>query len=167
MAASGGKPPPGGGAPGGAGGTGAKGEAGEKKLIIPGGDDSWKAEAQREKERIQQKAREEEEKALPPPSFLAFMSDLGLQAMLALGLAEIKGAGGPRFDLPAARYTIDLLGILEEKTKGNLTAEESRHLKDLLQNLRITYTRLAALAGGKAPPEDARGGGSGIVTPGQ
>ncbi len=147
---------------------GAKPEAGKAPPSGAGGaenklfaaDESWKAEAQKEKEKLQERAaREEEERDIPPPSFLAFVSDLGLQAMLALGLAEIRGTGGPRIDLPAARYTIDLLGILDEKTRGNLTPEEDRHFHDLLSNLRVTYARIVQALGGTQEP------GSKVVAP--
>jgi hypothetical protein len=74
---------------------------------------------------------------------MTFIGDLGMQAMLALGLMELKGAGGPRRDLPAARYTIDLLGILKDKTRGNLTPDEQAHLDELLANLRIAYAKTA------------------------
>ncbi len=126
-------------------GPGEDGPGGEK--IHVKSDESWKAEAQKEKERLQEKQKAAAEGGyrgdLPPPSFLAFVSDLGLQAMVALGLVEIKGAGGPRRDLPAARYTIDLLGILQEKTRGNLKPEEKRHLDDLLMNLRVAFAKLS------------------------
>jgi hypothetical protein len=117
---------------------------GEKKIFVKS-DESWKAEAQKEKERLQAKAAEEREKAgdLPPASFLALVSDLGLQAMLALGLAKVRGTEAPKRDLPAARYTIDLLGILEEKTRGNLSEEERDHLRELLTNLRLGFAQMA------------------------
>ncbi len=141
-----GTPGPGGGSPG-------AGPGGEKKVFVKS-DESWKAEAQREKDRLQEKAARAEEarRALPPPSFLSFVSDLGVQAMLALGLMEIKGAGGPKRDLPAAAYTIDLLGILQEKTRGNLAPEEKVHLDDLLTNLRIAYVKGAQEENAKGAP---------------
>jgi hypothetical protein len=124
--------------------------SGEKKIFVKS-DESWKAEAQKEKERLQTKAAEEAGKGqdLPPASFLALVSDLGLQAMLALGLARLKGTDTPKRDLPAARYTIDLLGILEEKTRGNLSEEEREHLRELLTNLRLGFAQIAKQEGGE------------------
>jgi hypothetical protein len=149
MGANAGKTPPGpaGAAPspsgGGGGGTGGEGESGKPKLFVQS-DESWKAEAQREKERLaKQAAAEEARRDLPPPTFAGFMSELGLQAMLALGLMEVEGAPPAQRDLPAARYTIDLLGLLEEKTKGNLSEGEKHHLDELLQSLRIHFARVA------------------------
>jgi hypothetical protein len=137
---------------------------GEKKIIIQS-DEGWKADAQREKERLQEKAKEDEQArraaAMPPPTFLTLASDLGFQAMFAMGLAEIEGAGR-RIDLPSARYAIDLLGMLEEKTKGNLTAEEAATLKDLLQNLRLAFTQVARAAVAAAAEARAAGGPGGI-----
>ena len=63
--------------------------------------------------------------------------------MLALGLAEIRGGAGPKRDLPLARYTIDLLGMIQEKTRGNLGPEEKQHLAELLQSLRFGFVRAA------------------------
>jgi uncharacterized protein DUF1844 len=117
---------------------------GDEKKIFVKSDESWKAEAQREKERLQKKAAAEEaQRNLPPPSIMTFIGDLGMQAMLALGLMELKGAGGPKRDLPAARYTIDLLGVLKDKTRGNLTPDEQAHLDQLLTNLRIAFAKTA------------------------
>ncbi len=116
----------------------------EKSKIFVKSDESWKAEVQKEKERLQKKADVEKEfRERPPPSFMNFVGDLGVQAMLALGLMEIKGEGGPKRDLPAARYTIDLLGVLQEKTRGNLSSDEKQHLSELLQNLRLSYVKIA------------------------
>ncbi len=128
---------PGPGAPGGAGKP--PPPPGEKKIFVKS-DESWKAEAQKEKDRLQKQAEESRaEPDLPPASFLSLVSDLGLQAMFALGLARVKGAGEPKIDLPGARYAIDLLGMLEEKTRGNLTGEEAQLLRNLLLDLRLRY----------------------------
>jgi len=119
---------------------------GDEKKIFVKSDESWKAEAQKEKERLQQKAGEAAGEAgegdIPPAGFLALVSDLGLQAMLAMGMASVKGVE-PRLDLPSARYAIDLLGMLQEKTRGNLTAEEKDHLDDLVSNLRMGFVGIA------------------------
>jgi len=116
----------------------------EKGKVFFKSDESWKAEAQKEKDRLQQKA--EAEKAvheLPPPTFLSFLSNLGMEAMLALGVMPVKGVEAPKQDLNAARYIIDVLGIIEEKTRGNLRADEKGQLTDLLQNLRFAFAAAA------------------------
>jgi hypothetical protein len=66
-------------------------------------------------------------------------------AMLQLGLVEDPVHGRIPPDLEAARETIDMLGLLEEKTRGNLTAGEQRFLDDVLYQLRVSFV---ALTGG-------------------
>ena len=56
-----------------------------------------------------------------------------------LGLIESPVEGGIKIDLDSARELIDLLGLLEQKTKGNLTAEEERMLEEVLAYLRMQY----------------------------
>ena len=129
----------------------------EKKLFVAS-DDDWKAKAQEEKQRLAKKADEEKAKTreprpLPVPTFAAFVGDLGLQALLALGLVqpEKPSESDEKADLPAARYLIDLLGLLEEKTRGNLSPEEKRQLSELLASLRLQYVRLSKVAATPPP----------------
>ncbi|MFT3927113.1 MAG: DUF1844 domain-containing protein [Myxococcales bacterium] len=77
---------------------------------------------------------------LPPIDFSTFIVSLRTSAMLHLG-ANPEGSG---IDLALARQEIDLLGILEEKTKGNLTGDEERLLSQILFDLRTRY--LSAVA---------------------
>lgn len=70
---------------------------------------------------------------LPPMDFSTFIVSLRTSAMLHLG------AESSELDLPLARQEIDLLGILEEKTRGNLTGEEERLLSQVLFDLRTRY----------------------------
>ncbi len=58
---------------------------------------------------------------------------------MALGEVPNPATGEPHADLEQARYLIDILGMLQEKTHGNLTAEESVLLEDLLYELRMKY----------------------------
>jgi hypothetical protein len=62
--------------------------------------------------------------------------------MFQLGL--IPGPSGEHIpaDLPNAKRTVDLLGVLQEKTQGNLTANESRMLEDVLYELRMSFVAL-------------------------
>lgn len=80
-----------------------------------------------------------EQTPLPPPSFSLLVHSLSLQALAALGQwPDPSGkAVPPRLD--RAKHTIDLLGILEEKTRGNLTSEEASLLERLLHELRLAY----------------------------
>ena len=126
----------------------------EKKIII---DEDWKKEAQKEKEILA--AQEEEEKKkkaeeklhrgpLPQGNFAALVSMLVTQALFALGLLEVKGQEGQAKepDLELAKYNIDMLEILEEKTKGNLTEEEKKVLENTLSQVRMAYVQVAGQA---------------------
>ena len=123
----------------------------EKKIII---DEDWKKEAQKEKEILA--AQEEEEKKkkpeeklhrgpLPQGNFAALVSMLVTQALFALGLLEIKGQEGQAKepDLELAKYNIDMLETIEEKTKGNLTEEEKKVLENTLSQVRMAYVQVA------------------------
>ena len=121
----------------------------EKKLII---DEGWKQDAQREKEILAareeaQKEKEQEEDELrgplPEGNFAALISMLTTQALFALGLLQIKGQEKRQPDLEMARYNIDMLETLEEKTKGNLTKEEEIVLANTLSDLRMGYVKVA------------------------
>jgi uncharacterized protein DUF1844 len=74
-----------------------------------------------------------------PTGFETLVSYLSTTAMFQLGL--IPGPSGERIpvDLPNARRTVDMLEVLREKTRGNLTPEESRLLEDVLYELRMGY----------------------------
>jgi hypothetical protein len=111
-------------------------------------DSDWKEEAQREKQRLAEADRENREVGsrgegkrapLPPASFAHFLLSLSTQAMIALGDIENPVTGKTERDLEQARFTIDLLEILQEKTEGNRTDEESRTLETLLYDLRMRY----------------------------
>ncbi len=74
-----------------------------------------------------------------PIDFHTFVLSLGSSALLHLGELERPGADGPAQDLPMAKHTIDILAMLQEKTRGNLTAEEDKLLDGLLYDLRLRY----------------------------
>ncbi len=121
----------------------------EKKIIV---DEDWKAEAQREKEilaaqeKAEKKKTQEEKQArgpLPQGNFAALISMLTTQALFALGLLQVKGQEKKEPDLEMAKYNIDILETLEEKTKGNLTKEEETVLANTLNELRMGYVKVA------------------------
>ena len=120
-----------------------------KKIIV---DEDWKQEAQREKEILaaqeeaEKKKERDESKAhgsLPEGNFAALISTLTTQALFALGLLQIKGQEKKEPDLELARYNIDMLETLEEKTKGNLSKEEETVLANTLSELRMGYVKVA------------------------
>ena len=121
----------------------------EKKIIV---DEDWKQEAQKEKEILAaqeqaEKKEEQQEKAsrgpLPEGNFAALISMLTTQALFALGLLQVKGQEERKPDLELAKYNIDMLQTLEEKTRGNLTKEEEAVLANTLNELRMGYVRVA------------------------
>lgn len=71
-------------------------------------------------------------------TFSSFLISLGRTALEHLGDTDETRA---RADLPLARQTIDLLSLLQDKTKGNLDAEEQKLLESMLYELRVRYTR--------------------------
>jgi hypothetical protein len=87
-------------------------------------------------------------------TFERFMASLYMSAMLQMGMMHEEG-GQPRIDLIGARQTIDTLGLLQEKTKGNLTSAEENFLQNCLYELRMAYVEVTnALA---RPPQAAPG----------
>jgi Domain of unknown function (DUF1844) len=90
-------------------------------------------------------------------SFERFMASLYMTAMLQLGLMHEQG-GQPGVDLIGARQTIDTLGMLAEKTKGNLTPKEQAFLQNCLYELRMAYVEVTnALAHPPQTPGSAPG----------
>ena len=71
------------------------------------------------------------------------MGLLSVQAMMFLGQIPNPATGKAETQLPTARYFIDMIGILEEKTKGQLTKEESQILNDTLHSLRMIFMQLS------------------------
>ena len=81
----------------------------------------------------------DETRATPPIDFYTFCLSLGSSAFVHLGDAPHPESGDADANLVLAKQTIDLLGMLQEKTRGNLTEEESRFLENLLLDLRLRY----------------------------
>jgi len=78
------------------------------------------------------------------PDFGTFVMGLAKIALLHLGEAEAQEHGKVEVDLPAARELIDILGMLHEKTAGNLTPEELHLLDTLLYELRMDFAQKAS-----------------------
>lgn len=89
------------------------------------------------------------EGGLPEPDFVTFVLSLSTSAMLSLGALPRPETGKPAPDLALARQTIDILAMLQEKTRGNLTGEEERILDSVLYDLRMSYVHVAT--GSKGP----------------
>jgi hypothetical protein len=85
--------------------------------------------------------------AVGGPSFLDLVGTLQFGAMAHLGMIQTPDGKRPPVNLPAAKDSIDILVILQEKTKGNLTSEENEVLGEGLYHLRMAY--LAAMNAGQ------------------
>lgn len=82
-----------------------------------------------------------EETLLPEVNFPTFIMSLNASAMVHLGIIEDPATGQSTKNLPLAKQTIDILSLLEEKTRGNLTKVEADIIKNILYDLRIAYVR--------------------------
>ena len=77
-----------------------------------------------------------------PASFVHFLSTLATNAAAALGAVPHPATGQRSLDLETGKYWLDVLGMLRDKTKGNLHKEENRLLEGLLADLRMQYVQL-------------------------
>lgn len=85
--------------------------------------------------------RDQAEFQLPEINFATFIFSLNSSVLLQLGVIEDPETGKKVKNLPLAKQTIDILGMLEEKTKGNLTEDEAAMLKHILYELRLLYVK--------------------------
>ena len=115
-------------------------------------DESWKKQVEREKKQKREEQAKDAstgarnaEAGFPPiqASFATLMTELAMQASLFLGDIPDPETNEPIEDLNRAKYLIDELGILQEKTAGNLTSDEERALKNILLELRMRYVKKA------------------------
>ncbi len=74
-----------------------------------------------------------------PTDFASFLLSLGSSALVHLGELEHPEHAGLSKNLPLAKQSLDILAMLQEKTRGNLTADETRLLEQLLYELRMKY----------------------------
>ena len=78
---------------------------------------------------------------LPEVNFSTFVFSLSSSALLHFGEVPDPSTGKTQKNLAMAKHTIDILGLLEEKTKGNLTEDEKQLLKNILYDLRMRYVK--------------------------
>lgn len=117
----------------------------EKKIII---DEDWKSQvaAEREAAKSQPAAADSEGIAtddaveqLPEASFELLISTFVTEAMVALGQFPHPGTGEVSADPEHAKFAIDMIDVIAEKTKGNLNPMEEQGIQDLLHQLRMAY----------------------------
>lgn len=83
---------------------------------------------------------------LPAIDFATFILSLSHSVLVHLGDAPDPSGGPVRRDVTMAKQTIDLLGVLQEKTEGNLSGEEERLLAQVLYDLRMRYVEVTRSA---------------------
>jgi hypothetical protein len=127
-----------------------------KKLII---DEDWKSQVEAEKEAARH-ATEADQPAeprpaaaargpLPPASLTFLVSSLYLQGVIALGLMPNPVTKKAEAQPDQARHAIDMLAMLQQKTEGNRTPQESDELEAALHELRLTYVTINEQPGTK------------------
>ena len=79
-----------------------------------------------------------------PVTFSSFVISLGSSSLMLMGEKLDPQQQAVPVNLPQAKEIIDLLSVLEEKTKGNLTSEEQTVLRDMLYALRMKYVSLSS-----------------------
>jgi hypothetical protein len=137
-------------------------------------DSDWKAQAQAERERLARqeaeraaRAPEGDPEALPPAEFRSLVGMLASQAIMGLGTMGDQ-QGRVIVDLPGAQFAIEILDVLREKTKGNLTPEESRELEEIQRELKARFMQVARLvteqiARGQAAPAPTATGAAPVL----
>jgi hypothetical protein len=98
-------------------------------------DEEWKQNVEKEKNT----PKGPDDFVPPDPDFKFFITTLAFQASIALGHMANPATGKTEKDPVQAKFLIDTLAMLQEKTKGNLTPEESQFLENLLYELRVAY----------------------------
>jgi hypothetical protein len=111
-----------------------EGELKEEK----GADDDGSQKTKEEK-------REQDTQRVPLPevNFNSLIFSLSSSALLNMGDIAEPQTGERKKDLPMAKYSIDIISMLQEKTKGNLTEEEHKFLDNILADLRLRYVKAA------------------------
>ena len=137
----------------------------EKRIYV---DEDWKSRVTAEKEAARQKtegAGEEGEQGaggpspaelggeqFPPASFEMLITALATEAMMGMGQIPHPVTGQTQPNLSQARYAIDMLEVLQEKTKGNLEDREDTALGDLLHQLRMAFIAAQTQGAGSGGP---------------
>ena len=98
-------------------------------------------EAEKEKEKEEKKEGQKREGPLPEITFSNFVFSLTTQALIQLGEIQDPESKQSLKNLPFAKQTIDLIGILKDKTRGNLTKEEEALIDSALYDLKMRYVK--------------------------
>lgn len=136
----------------------------EKKIIV---DEDWKSQVEAERRAAaeaaqsgqtdrqpggQQPGGHEAPGTMPPASLDTLVSTLATEAMVSMGQLPHPATGHAAVNLDQARYFVDTLAVIQQKTQGNLTPEESQGLEAVLHQLRMLYVGVKNAA---AQPQQA------------
>ena len=129
-------------------------DANERQVNV---DEDWKNQVQAEKDAFKQLDSDKDDSSgaeaqpFPEASFPMLVTTLATQATIALGQTVAPDSEKAHVDLNLAKHLVDTLGIIEEKTQGNLTEEESGMLTSVLHQLRMLF--VAAQGQASSQPE--------------
>ena len=132
-------------------------ETGKKKIII---DEDWKSQVEAEREELQQGdqgqqpdsgSAPDDGRTMPPASFEMLLTTFATEAMISLGLIPHPLSGKQEVARDQAKYFIDTLDMLKQKTAGNLTPDEDKALEGLVHQLRMAYVSDEIAASGESP----------------
>ena len=124
-------------------------------------DSDWKVEAEAAKEQLaaEEKVQQDQQRGpLPEPAVADLINMIAMPAAMALGGYKTPDGKTMPPDLNVAKFHIDLLALLEEKTKGNLPAEESRQLSAIVHQLHMQFAATVNHLGKDptaTPPEES------------
>ena len=135
-------------------------QPGDKPKVVV--DEDWKSQAEAEKQKLAEAEKSapasepgggaaaagKGPRSLPPASFSTLVSTLVTQILFAMGAIEDPQTKRRYRDLALAKHNIDILSVLEAKTKGNLTEQEKKMLDNALYEVRIAYVQVAQGGGG-------------------
>lgn len=106
-------------------------------------DESWKDSVAKEKDQV----KPDNDSTPPQANFTFFVSTLALQASVFLGVVPNPATNKTQKDLEQAKFIIDTLDMLQEKTKNNLDGEEIKLLENIIYELKMQYISINEEAG--------------------
>ena len=128
-----------------------KDEEQEKSFVVKDKRFSARKEAEgesqvKEGERIEESMKKDKQQETPLPeiSFINLIFSLSTSVLIQLGEIQDPITQQLAKNLPLAKQTIDLIGMLEEKTRGNLTSDEGKVLENILYDLRMRYIKASS-----------------------
>lgn len=113
-------------------------------------DEDWKRRADEERQQAAKKAEgaKPKQQVYPEASFGNIVAWIAAQALVCLGEAEDPVTKKKEPDLAQARYLVDTLMVLKQKSKGNLSPDEEKQLEAILYDIQMAFVRVAEQARG-------------------